>query len=46
MSVWLIMDFLCILVFTCGQVCSDVVVFFMYEVMVCIVGGHAVMNGL
>ena len=29
--------FVCTLAFTCGQVYNDVVVFFMHEVMVCVV---------
>ena len=37
MSVWLIMHILCILMFTCGKVYSDVVVVFMHEVMLCVV---------
>jgi len=37
MSLWLIMNCLCTLVFTCGQVYSDVVVVVMCEVVVCIV---------
>jgi len=37
MSVWLIMHCLCTLVFTCGQVYSDVVVVVTHEVMVCVV---------
>lgn len=38
MSVWLIMYSLCTLVFTCIQVYNDVVLLFMHEVMVCVVG--------
>ena len=37
MSVWLIVHCLCMLVFTCGQVYSDVVVVVMHEVIVCVV---------
>ncbi len=37
MSVWLIMHSFCMLMFTCGQVYSDVVVVFMHEVVVCFV---------
>lgn len=37
MSVWLIMHCLCILVFTCGKVYNDVVVFFIHDVKVCVV---------
>jgi len=35
-SVWLIMHCLCTLVFTCGQVYSDVVVVVMNEVIACV----------
>ena len=37
MSVWLIMHFLCMLMFTCGQVYSDLVFVVMHELMVCVV---------
>lgn len=36
MFVWFIMHFLCMLVFTCGEVYSDVVVVVLREVMVCV----------
>lgn len=37
MNVWWIMNCLCMLVFTCVQVCSDVVVIVVHEVTVCAV---------
>jgi len=36
MSVWLIIHFLCMLVFTCGQLYNDIVVVVMYEVTICV----------
>ena len=42
MRVWLIIHCLCMLVFTCGQVYSDVVVFVIHEVIVCV--NHMVMH--
>jgi len=35
--VWLFMNYLCMLMFSCGQVYNDVVFVFMHEVVVCVV---------
>jgi len=35
--VWLVRNFLCMLMFTCGQVYNDVMVVVMHEVMMCVV---------
>ena len=37
MSVWLVMHYLCMSIFTCAQVYNDVVVVVMHEAMVCVV---------